>query len=592
MLSDVEHIDVWLGLAASFADERGQIKLVGLVTIPEAMSLSEGVLPAQQMRSALAGAARITPDVEDTAVIVDYQPLRAALDITQTDRADLLIVQWQGPTELTGGLNTDEILGQASCDVALIAANWQPTDGPVMLSLRGGPNLSLGLRTAKALACSAPITLFHAADQRRHAPELEFLMRLEPQITRTVTAVSEIANGILQEAHGHSAVVLGATFRQPEAAQSSAGPVVQRVFEQTSLPLILVRARQPEALSIHLPHPWQARTEPLSTRVDRWFAHNTFHSHEFADIAHLLELKQKQGVTISVGLPALNEAGTIGDIIRILQKTFMEEVPLVDELVLIDSASTDETVAIAQLLGVPAHVHQETLTELGSYVGKGEALWKSLYLLRGDIITWVDTDITNFHPRFVYGLLGPLLKNPQLQYVKGFYQRPIKVGEKLQASGGGRVTELVARPLLNLFYPELSGLVQPLSGEYAGRRTALEQIPFFTGYGVETGMLIDLVERFGLDAIAQADLEMRVHRNQPLEGLSKMSFAILQVLVARLESHYGVQLLDRANRSMKTIIYEPERFALEINAISDIERPPMISVPAYQQRHLQPEAGD
>jgi glucosyl-3-phosphoglycerate synthase len=143
------------------------------------------------------------------------------------------------------------------------------------------------------------------------------------------------------------------------------------------------------------------------------------------------------------------------------------------------------------------------------------------------------------------------------------------------------VTELVARPLLNLFYPELSGIIQPLSGEYAGRRAALEQLPFFSGYGVETGLLIDLHTLYGLDAIAQTDLEIRVHHNQPLTNLSKMSFAILQVFIARLESRYGVQLLDKANRSMKLVVQEPERFGLDIAQIDDVERPPMTTVAAY-----------
>jgi glucosyl-3-phosphoglycerate synthase len=253
--------------------------------------------------------------------------------------------------------------------------------------------------------------------------------------------------------------------------------------------------------------------------------------------------------------------------------------------VLIDSESTDNTVAIAEDCGIPVYKHTDILREaVGSYLGKGEALWKSLYVTRGDIIAWVDTDITNIHPRFIYGLLGPLLKNPQVQYVKGFYARPIQVGDKVQAYGGGRVTELTARPLLNLFYPELSGIVQPLSGEYAGRRTALDRLSFFSGYGVETGLLIDLLEQYGLESIAQSDLEVRVHHNQPLVSLSKMSFAILQVFVARIEQAYGVQLLDRANRTMKLIVQEPGRFALDIAEIGDVERPPMATLPFYRQK--------
>ncbi len=171
---------------------------------------------------------------------------------------------------------------------------------------------------------------------------------------------------------------------------------------------------------------------------------------------------------------------------------------LVDEIVLMDSNSNDRTRQIAADLGVPVYIHQELLPGYGPRHGKGEALWKSLLVTHGDIVVWIDTDIVNIHPRFVYGVIGPLLANPALQFVKGFYQRPLRSGERTMATGGGRVTELTARPMLNLFYPELSGVIQPLSGEYGGRRSALEQLSFFSGYGVESGLLIDIFEKFGL----------------------------------------------------------------------------------------------
>ncbi|MBI1276881.1 MAG: glucosyl-3-phosphoglycerate synthase [Anaerolineaceae bacterium] len=365
---------------------------------------------------------------------------------------------------------------------------------------------------------------------------------------------------------------------------------MKNVDSHTKGSIVLVRALHPETLAFHPPRWPHIAEESISTKVDRWFAETTFHHHEFADTKALLALKQSQGLTISVGLPALNEEATIGSVIETLKRTLMEEVPLVDEIVLIDSNSTDRTVEIAESLGIPVFKHPDILPEVGSYRGKGEALWKSLYVLKGDIIAWVDTDISNMDPLFVYGLLGPLLRQPQIQYVKGFYRRPIKVGEKVESFGGGRVTELVARPLLNLFYPELSGVIQPLSGEYAGRRSALEQVPFFSGYGVETALLIDILERFGLEAIAQTDLELRVHYNQPLVDLSKMSFAILQVFISRLENRYGVELLDKANRTMKLIVHEPERFALDLVDISDVQRPPMIEIPAYRDRLALPTA--
>ncbi len=270
--------------------------------------------------------------------------------------------------------------------------------------------------------------------------------------------------------------------------------------------------------------------------------------------------------------------------IRTIKSALMDEVPLLDEIVLIDSASTDRTREIARECGIPVYVHSEILPEYGSRHGKGEALWKSLHVLQGDIVAWVDTDIRNIHPRFVYGIIGPLLRDSRIQYVKGFYHRPIHHDGKLYPREGGRVTELTFRPLINLFYPELSGLIQPLSGEYAGRRAALEQIPFFCGYGVETGLLIDILGRFGLGAIAQVDLVERVHRNQSLSSLSKMSFAIIQVVMRRLEDRHRLHLLDDVQMTMKLIFQEAGRYYLREEEICAQERPPIISLLEYARR--------
>ncbi|MBI2359343.1 MAG: glucosyl-3-phosphoglycerate synthase [Deltaproteobacteria bacterium] len=322
----------------------------------------------------------------------------------------------------------------------------------------------------------------------------------------------------------------------------------------------------------------------MSERVDKWFAENTFHRGEFDDLEKLVALKEKQKLTVSLGLPALNEAETVGNVIRTMKERLYDEVPLVDEIVLIDSRSTDDTVKIARDLGIEVYVHQDILPQYGAYRGKGEALWKSLYVLRGDVIVWIDTDIKNIHPGFVYGILGPLLKEPEIQYVKGFYRRPLKVEGRTFAEGGGRVTELTARPLFNLFFPELSGILQPLAGEYGGRRSVLENMPFFTGYGVETGLLIDLFNQYGLRVIAQVDLEERIHRNQPLSSLSQMSFAIIQVFMQRLEERNQIRILEDVNRSMKLIKHQRRTYALELKEIQDFERPPMISVPDYRAR--------
>ncbi len=320
-----------------------------------------------------------------------------------------------------------------------------------------------------------------------------------------------------------------------------------------------------------------------SAAVDRWFGANTFHAREFVDLAHLVTLKRRQGVTISLGLPALDEEPTIGSEIAVIRRALMEDAPLLDEIVVIDSGSADRTVEVARSLGAAVYLHPEILPEAGTHPGKGEALWKSLHVLRGDIIVWVDTDIRNIHPKFVYGLIGPLLREPRIGYVKGYYQRPIQVGARQYGTGGGRVTELTARPLLNLFFPELSGVIQPLAGEYAGRRELLERLPFFTGYGVEIGLLIDILTRYGLDRIGQVDLENRVHRNRELGSLSPMAFAIVQVVMTRLGERAGAALAEQMNTAMK-LINVNGGLSLEVQELREAERPPIVTVPAYVAR--------
>ena len=325
---------------------------------------------------------------------------------------------------------------------------------------------------------------------------------------------------------------------------------------------------------------------PGGEQAESWFREHTWNSAAFANIAQLVETKRRRNVTISLGLPALNEEKTIGGIIRCIKDRLMLEHPLLDEIVLIDSGSSDRTREIAAAEGIPVHIHQEVLPRLGAQEGKGEALWKSLFVLQGDIIVWIDTDIENIDPRFVYGLVGPLLVDPELLFVKGFYKRPIKQGSQLIPGGGGRVTELVTRPFFNLLFPELSGFIQPLSGEYAGRREALIQVPFAKGYGVETGLLIDIVRKFGLERVAQVDLFERIHGSQDLQALSRMSFAILQVILRRLEEDGRVAMRTEIEKILRTIAWDDSGPHLERCFIDESERPPMISVPEYRLQRI------
>ena len=598
---DVADAESLLPLAKAMAHGlNGRALLFGIVHIPEGKSLSEGVLPAQSLRQELERLAAADPlvDMLPTAKVTHSPWDEIAQQVDQADY-DLLLLRWQEDQKAFGA-DLHDVLVHLPCDVAIVRPGESASIQRILLPVRGGPHAELALRISLALAQAyqAEITALHVAPPSPQSGQdapfsnlMPVLQQLQP-VTHIVTLQHRIQAAILSEARHHDLIVMGATAR-PKTEPVAVGDVTARVLRSTPITAIAVKTRREMVLQEPAtlePVAAPAGYEAVSILVDKWFAENTFHSHEFEDLQRLVELKRAQGVTISLGLPALNEEKTVGHVIATVKRALMERVPLLDEIVLIDSNSDDQTRRIAERLGVPVYIHQEILPQHNACPGKGEALWKSLYVLRGDIIAWIDTDITNIHPRFVYGILGPLLREPRIQYVKGFYHRPLRVGDRLQAGGGGRVTELVARPMLNLFYPELSGVVQPLSGEYAGRRAALERLPFFTGYGVETGLMIDMLTTFGLQAIAQCDLEERIHKNQELQALGKMSFQILQVFIRRLESRHGPMLAE-VNKTMKLIQHEQDRFYLDIEDIREYERPPMISVPEYRRlRGLNDEA--
>jgi glucosyl-3-phosphoglycerate synthase len=319
-------------------------------------------------------------------------------------------------------------------------------------------------------------------------------------------------------------------------------------------------------------------------RSETWLAERTFHHSNFWDVKWLVEEKQRQGLSISLCLPTLNEEKTIGQEIVILKAELADRYPLLDEIAVIDSGSTDRTCETAASFGADVYVASEYLAECGDWSGKGENLWKALYLLTGDIIVYVDTDIKNIHPRFVYGLVGPLIQDPEVHYVKAFYDRPLAFSGGLRPTGGGRVTEILIRPLFSLFYPELAAILQPLSGEYAGRRAILEQIPFPVGYGVETAMLIDIYDRLGLYAFAQTDLDRRIHRNQDTIALGRMAFGVLRTFMSRLKRDQLVQLQNELPGIMRQYEVSEGVYRQIEYAIEEIERPPMIEVEAYRRK--------
>jgi glucosyl-3-phosphoglycerate synthase len=292
-------------------------------------------------------------------------------------------------------------------------------------------------------------------------------------------------------------------------------------------------------------------------------------------------LAAKGDTTVSVVLPARNERETVGEIVGAIRRDLIEQAPLVDEIVVIDSRSVDDTAEVAAAAGARVVAQDAVLPRLPPMSGKGEALWKSMHVARGDVLVFVDADLREFSSSFVTGLLGPLLTDPSVRYVKACYDRPYVSGGTTVPHGGGRVTELVARPLINMHWPLLAGVLQPLSGEYAGRREVLERLPFVTGYGVELGMLVDVLELAGLDAIAQVDLGVRLHRHQSAEALGAMSGQIMQTAWSRLERQGRVVRLEPPSTTLTQFRRDGDGHEVRISNVAVGERPPAIVVPDY-----------
>jgi glucosyl-3-phosphoglycerate synthase len=318
---------------------------------------------------------------------------------------------------------------------------------------------------------------------------------------------------------------------------------------------------------------------------NNWLEKNTFHYSEFNDLGRLVDQKSEKNLKISLCLPTLNEEKTIAKEILIMKSELMTRYPLLDEIVVVDSGSTDSTREIARSFGADVYKAADIFPNLEQFKGKGENLWKALYITKGDIIVYLDADIKNIHHRFAYALVGPLLFYDRIKYVKAFYDRPIAIGKnKIRPTGGGRVTELVIRPLFSLYFPELTQILQPLSGEYAGFREVFEAIPFPIGYGVETSMILDIYEKWGLDVFAQVDLDKRVHRNQNVRALGKMAFVIMMTFINRQKKLGLVDLKSDLSYDMIQYNLVRNTYQPDIFQIHGHERPPIVEIPEYREK--------
>ncbi|MFG3199115.1 glucosyl-3-phosphoglycerate synthase [Streptomyces sp. NPDC048208] len=309
--------------------------------------------------------------------------------------------------------------------------------------------------------------------------------------------------------------------------------------------------------------------------TERWLATRSW---SVADrpLHRVLAAKQRSGQRVSVVLPALNEEETVGEIVSVIRHDLVSQAPLVDEIVVVDSGSTDATAEVAAAAGARVVHRDEILPRLPAVPGKGEVLWRSLLATSGDVVAFVDADLKEFSSDFVLGIVGPLLTDPGIDLVKAMYDRPLGGA----AGQGGRVTELMARPLLNMHWPQLAGFVQPLGGEYAARRSLLERLPFPVGYGVELGMLVDSLHLVGLDALAQVDVGVRKHRHQDGQALGRMAAAIYRTAQLRLaRGHLVRPALTQFERGVAG--FEPRTYSVDTE-----ERPPMAEIAEYAAREV------
>ena len=469
-------------LGAAMLDRRtGELSALGIVEVPEGMPLSEGATRARHARRLLQRVLDYAPDGTTIHPIVRIgrHAAEGIVEASAEQEADLIIFGWggraaggrdgTGPTVFSPTI--DEVVRDSPCDIAVVKQRGTKDIRRVLVPVRGGPHAELALHFADAIARhhDAVVTVLHLVP-----PGITLAVRAQAEralaafIKQHIVGKSEAAlreapnvrNAILREAEKADLVVMGASTQAggadgetylfgalPEAIAARARPTVMVVktretVERGTFEQLAARA---ETLAAADRAAEEARAVPV--RVERWFGESNFHHAEFADLRRLVTLKEKQKLTVSLVLPTLNEEETIGPIVRRAMREMVGRVPLLDEVLVIDSASTDRTREIAEAEGARVVQHPDILPRYGSFTGKGEALWKSVFEASGDIIVWADTDVKNWHPRMVYGTLGPLLHEPRLQYVKGYYQRPIVEEGVLKEGGGGRVTELVARPL-------------------------------------------------------------------------------------------------------------------------------------------------
>ena len=437
--------------------------------------------------------------------------------------------------------------------IVVMTDGWN--EGPVAAALRGGNN-AIAVLEVLARSGIKEIIIFHNEERISQLEEI-FLSTVVPAANELFEKVRifwrhdpSITDMIQSVGGDYKMLLVGAPLTASEVL-----PFFNKIKDIYKGNLAVVRGPVRE---IELSE---------NDEIFKWVRERTFNATDFALAMVLLNYKRNLSVKVDVILPALNEEKTIGKVIESALE--VKNTGIIDNVIIIDSDSTDNTVKIARSYNVPVHLHQEIKPELGSYTGKGEALFKSAFVSDADILAWVDTDIENITSTFFYGLIGPMLFNRDIKFVKGYYARPIRIESSGIELGGGRVTEILARPWINIYYPQLAGYIQPLAGTVAIYRNLFQKMKIPTNYGVEIAMLIQAVEKCGLWSTCQVDLGEVIHKSKDIMGLSEMSFQILQVLDSMQKEFKAT---SQKNNILRNIFSSKGHFEVSIKKFNNIWR--------------------
>lgn len=551
-----------LTLAAEMLGSRaGTIILLAVVELPAGRQPVVGAATGRAARHAmrrLVGAVSLHGVELHTRVRAARGRAAGVVEVADEERPDLLLL----PVGADGRLNQADraLIAAPPCDTVIARLGDERDIRSVLVPARGGPTAELAMALGQDIATrrGAHLTLLHldvpggTAEARAQERRLfaGLLNRSEyPRLRTSAEPATAVAPALLAEAARHQVTVVGAAGHPRRGADESLGEIAEYLLTHAPGTVLVVKPGRPVDLSIFAPKP------SIEVTVDKWLVENTFHCREFAAIEELVRLKQSQQWTVSVVLVAAGESETLASLARVVQEEMSQRAGLVDEVLALDDGGTPGFREAAEECGL-----RVCAVNTGEHE-RGRLLYESVQLTAGDLIVWLDADMRNMHPRFIYGLLGPLLREARIGVVTGFYHPPADYDDLPVDDAQVLTTEVAIRPLLNLHFPELSGVVNPLSRERAVRRAALTGMALPAGPGADLAMLLDLFERDGLAAIGQCDLEQRIGRPARMSTVIRRSFGAVQALAGRVERRPPS---DRTlNHSMRLIRHNGDRYYLD-----------------------------